>query len=899
MVLSMMNVWTSRIPSNLKATEPLNAEPVSVEVDKAEIGAQDGVDTTGVYQLIGAEDAPSSEKAAVTEIVPATLNSESAVEPFGHLERPSHAPQRLSFRSLGLFYGQRGSITHEKQENERQKARDAAKYVNLSLHSLPSISRSADRRAQNNALAVQRLIVGPSNISPTNAKKPPVSRAQLATIKSELMQPKSANRLIAKLRALPMPDGPVVGEKADAKSAVTKTNGPIHAVCLERTESDASTRNFSKLGAASVATASIDALVTLFNELHVVDLLSAPELGLGQPGDGEGLLAGAVPTAETIIEGVQKLTPQLMALGYATGKAIVPDHTGVHPPVDRMSVITYWWGFELCMPPPTLAHLNSVESISHEVVNFLTALSLMNDGVREILPFVRYISQFVDFEFKEINAQNKGKGAVCAATWIMPAAMVPRPWDFPDSSAPADEKKENPDVAEAPRTGEGVVEDINPMNPGLFPSLVVTPPSVIKPSPALPQAAPENSERTERFTPAWHAVNMGTGAISILFHTFPYGTSNRGMQIVAFFFLLLNLALFIVLTIFGVTRYTTFRGLWSSMIRHPVASLYLGCFPMGFATIIISAVGIVHTYFGLGGVTFLYVLWALWWVDVALSLLICFGQLHVMFTRQTHEISTMTMIWLLPVVTLTVASSAGAAVAQALIPFDTSRVCLTLAVCTALVTIGIMLALSLYTIYLHRLVVHGLPEGTTIFSVFLPLGPLGQAGFAYLLIGEICRDLFPLRGSSVADIFVNEMTPHILYVVAWVISFALWSFATCWLLLAFLALGDTMMKISLPFTLSFWGMIFPNLATTIDSEILRVWGSIYACFTLLLWTFAVFRTLPSAWDGSIFESPCLSRSEGADITDEVIVHSDEEAVQTVEETTNFSARPTEWGSKSR
>jgi hypothetical protein len=90
----------------------------------------------------------------------------------------------------------------------------------------------------------------------------------------------------------------------------------------------------------------------------------------------------------------------------------------------------------------TLPHESSpqnAQSISGTLVNFLTALSLINNGVREILPFVRYISQFIDFEFKTIKSQDRGKGVVCAATWcvhrplfytisrvnrIMPAALV-------------------------------------------------------------------------------------------------------------------------------------------------------------------------------------------------------------------------------------------------------------------------------------------------------------------------------------------------------------------------------------------------------------------------------------------------------------------------------------------
>ena len=102
------------------------------------------------------------------------------------------------------------------------------------------------------------------------------------------------------------------------------------------------------------------------------------------------------------------------------------------------------------------------------------------------------------------------------------------------------------------------------------------------------------------------------------------------MQYVALFFLILNIALFILLTACGVTRYTMFRNIWRTMIHHPVQSLSLGCFPMGFATIIMGSVTVLYEYFGFGGRAFLISLWALWWLDVALALMVCFGQLHVM-----------------------------------------------------------------------------------------------------------------------------------------------------------------------------------------------------------------------------------------------------------------------------
>jgi hypothetical protein len=151
-----------------------------------------------------------------------------------------------------------------------------------------------------------------------------------------------------------------------------------------------------------------------------------------------------------------------------------------------MSVITYWWGLEVAMPPPTLKYLASATSISHAIVNFLTALSIMNNGVREILPFVRYISQFIDFEWSAIKAQDKGKGVVCAATWLMPAAMVPRPWDFPERPVEGKEKaktktKTRGEGAGERETGEGIdlLDIISPPNPPpVLPTVVVTPPTV-------------------------------------------------------------------------------------------------------------------------------------------------------------------------------------------------------------------------------------------------------------------------------------------------------------------------------------------------------------------------------------------------------------------------------------
>ncbi|KAG8836449.1 hypothetical protein FRC18_011372 [Serendipita sp. 400] len=374
--------------------------------------------------------------------------------------------RRISFRSFGFFYG-----------NERPKpsstlvsdSGDATESSKGGPKVKPPSKRDV-RKIEKTALVLQGFILGhvpsfpsfsssPSTSKPASKGKPkimqPPNQAKLGKASNRLLEPDQANQVIAKLRTLPVPDGPELpGIEYGGEHIVSHAEGPIHAVCLDCTEDEAERYYFSRLktgddrvlaeepqagpstqasgGTPSIASANLSSLVSVLQNIHIVTLVSSPDLGLGQAADSPGPLAGAIPSASAVSTGMMEITGQLLALGFATSKAVYPDHAGVYPPTDRMSVLTYWWGMEVCLPPPTLVFLANAKSIQNAALNLLTAFSLFNNGVREILPFVRYISQFLDFQWNAIQAQNKGRGVVCAATWVCPAALVPRSWDFPD-----------------------------------------------------------------------------------------------------------------------------------------------------------------------------------------------------------------------------------------------------------------------------------------------------------------------------------------------------------------------------------------------------------------------------------------------------------------------------------
>ncbi|KAG1751519.1 voltage-dependent anion channel-domain-containing protein [Suillus paluster] len=113
-------------------------------------------------------------------------------------------------------------------------------------------------------------------------------------------------------------------------------------------------------------------------------------------------------------------------------------------------------------------------------------------------------------------------------------------------------------------------------------------------------------------------------------------------------------------------------------------------------------------------------------------------------TLQQHSLKSVTTIWLLPVVTLVVASSSGGMLVPALQVYSPSYALLTATFSMCTVVIGLSLSLMLLTIYVLRLVVYGYPTGASILSVFLPVGPCGQAAYSFLKAGV----RFPLSVTS-------------------------------------------------------------------------------------------------------------------------------------------------------
>ena len=342
-------------------------------------------------QSVMAFPRPSTSTEVYVSEVQLVPPSVSGVDITGAAILGQDAPQpprrrRISFRSFGFFYGKdrpapstviqadsEEPVTADAPAKQKLKSkREARKVEKATLvlqsfllgraHSFPSLLPEDVASPQGSSKGKPAKDKGKGKAEANTPAKPP-SPSKLTKANNQLLSPEHANKVIARLRMLPIPSGPELpGVEYAGEHVVSRAEGPIHAVCLDCTEEEADMYHFSRLSAGpdmpfsenkvdepgptvpsdapSIASANLSSLVPVLRSLHIVTLVSSPDLGIGQPPDGPGPLAGSVPSTGAVNTGMMEITGQLLALGFATSNAVFPDHAGVYPPTDRMSVLT-------------------------------------------------------------------------------------------------------------------------------------------------------------------------------------------------------------------------------------------------------------------------------------------------------------------------------------------------------------------------------------------------------------------------------------------------------------------------------------------------------------------------------------------------------------------------------
>ncbi|KAL4897481.1 malate permease [Aspergillus ambiguus] len=353
------------------------------------------------------------------------------------------------------------------------------------------------------------------------------------------------------------------------------------------------------------------------------------------------------------------------------------------------------------------------------------------------------------------------------------------------------------------------------------------------------------------FTPSWFSVTMGTGIVAILLNTLPYNADWLYWISVVIFGL--NVVLFAVGCILSLLRYTLYPEIFWVMITHPVQSMFLGTVPMGFATIVNMFCFVCVPAWGEWTQP---VAWGLWIVDAVLSVVTALSLPFLLMAHPNEfQLSSMTAVWLLPIVSCIVAGSSGAIVAGVLT--NAQHALWTVLVSYVLWGMGLPLALMVMVIYLQRLTLHKIPPKAVIVSVFLPLGPLGQSGFGILRLGKVAQTVFPQTHT------LDAGSGTALYTVGFLGALILWSFGLVWL---FFALASIIRSKRFPFNIGWWGFTFPlgvfatctsEMGMELPSKFFRVLGTVVSLCVVVLWMVVSVGTMKGVVTGRMFYAPCL------------------------------------------
>ncbi len=156
-------------------------------------------------------------------------------------------------------------------------------------------------------------------------------------------------------------------------------------------------------------------------------------------------------------------------------------------------------------------------------------------------------------------------------------------------------------------------------------------------------------------------------------------------------------------------------------------------------------------------------------------------------------------------------SGTGGILAAPLLPFSAAKSLGTLVVATVLAAMGLALAFMILTLYFLHLVLHGPPRGAGVVSVYIPLGPVGQGGYAILLLGAGYNAILPLQHGD-STLLRAEIVGQVIGVAALGVALVLWAVGTMWLVYGLMATADVLWNDHVHFKQAFWSLGFPNVS---------------------------------------------------------------------------------------
>jgi C4-dicarboxylate transporter/malic acid transport protein len=294
---------------------------------------------------------------------------------------------------------------------------------------------------------------------------------------------------------------------------------------------------------------------------------------------------------------------------------------------------------------------------------------------------------------------------------------------------------------------------------------------------------------------------MATGGLALLLSAEVQPHPFNGLETIAKIVFLFDIAIFLLITLGLLYRFTAHPGSLSTSLSHPTESLFFGAFLLSSASII-GSIG----YYGIPscGPWLIVVYRVLFWIYYAAAFSLFVGQYYLFFSNARLRAEDLTPAWDLPILPTMLTGTIASIGASTQHPHQA------IPIIVAGVTaqgVGMMVSMLMLSNYCLRMIQYGLPSPQSRPGMFIAVGPPAFTSLALISLANAWPVSRDFAGSELIAAQVFRILATFSAIFMW--SLGLWFCAIS-------AIACIAVWKELSFHLNWWGFVFPNVGFTIS-----------------------------------------------------------------------------------
>ncbi|KAF2120711.1 voltage-dependent anion channel [Lophiotrema nucula] len=362
-------------------------------------------------------------------------------------------------------------------------------------------------------------------------------------------------------------------------------------------------------------------------------------------------------------------------------------------------------------------------------------------------------------------------------------------------------------------------------------------------------------ERLKHFTWAWFTCTMGGGGTAILLAEQPH--KFHGLYTIGVIAFIFNIVVFLTFCTAMALRAAIDPKRFLKTFTHPSEAFFFGSFWLSIASIL-GGIQLYGITYGPAGTWLVDAIRVLYWIYAAFSICNAVQQYFLFMWITPRRPLPFNPSWFLPNYSSMLTGTIAALIADSQPPVHRMPILIS---GLALQGLGWMVCLVLLTVYFYRMMEDGLPPPSLRPGMFIPVGSGSYTIVALIVQAQAIPRDYGYFAKHLSAVDTLQTMALFTGIFLWVFMFWLFAIAT-------LSCLSGIRNMS--FTLTWWGMIFPNVGFVIatieigkqlNSEGIMWLGSVMTILLVALWLFTWVNAIRAVWRKKIM-SPGKDEDKG-------------------------------------